>query len=216
MGAARALSARGGAWSIANRGNAAARAELLSALREAAAPQLSGDGDLLDCGCGFGWLLEALAAAGVGAERLHGIDADAGRVAAAGRRAPGAAVSVGDARALPYTGASFAAVFHVVTLSSLGGAESTRAALAEARRVLAPNGALFVYEPRLPNPLNRRTRLLRRGDLEASGFSVAVTRSLTLLPPFARRLGRLTPALYPRLAALAPLRSHRLLACRAR
>lgn len=201
-------------WSTANPGNRAARRELLDAILAAAESQLRGDGALLDCGCGTGWLLEALVAAGVAPRRLHGVDADPARVEAAARRAPGATALVADARDLPYPDGSFAAVFHVVSLSSMGSAESVRAALAETRRVLASEGVLLAYEPRLPNPFNRRTRRLRRSDLKAAGLAVAEARSLTLLPPLGRRLGPLTPALHPLLSRPPPLRSHRLLLAR--
>lgn len=215
MGATRQLSRPGSAWSAANPGNQAARRELLGAIRRVAGPQLSGGGDLLDCGCGTGWLLEALVADGVAPERLTAVDANPERVAATARRAPGATALDADARALPFADGSFIAVFHVVALSSMGSVEAVRAALAESRRVLAPGGALVVYEPRFPNPLNRGTRMLRRADLEAAGMAVAESRSLTLLPPLGRRLGRFTSILHPPLSALPPLRSHRLLVHRA-
>jgi SAM-dependent methyltransferase len=205
------LSPTRGAWSADNPGNRAAREELFGAIRRAAAAQLAGDGDLLDCGCGTGWLLEALAADGIAPRRLYGVDADSGRVAATQRRVPGAAVDVAAAQALPFDDGAFGAVFMVVSLSSMGSKEAVLAALAESRRVLTPDGALFVYEPRFPNPLNRRTRLLRRADLAAAGLTPSESRSLTLLPPLGRRLGRFTPDLHPRLSALPPLRSHRLL-----
>lgn len=215
MGAARLLNGSRPAWSAANPGNLAARRELFEAIRAAAKPQLRGEGAVLDCGCGTGWLLEALAADGVALGRLHGVDADPDRVAATARRVPGVTVGVADARDLPYPDAAFAAVCHVVTLSSMGAPDSVRAVLAESRRVLAPGGVLLVYEPRLPNPLNRRTRLLRRRDLGIAGLPISEARSLTLLPPLGRRLGLLTSALHPLLSAVAPLRSHRLLVHRA-
>lgn len=211
MGAAGELRSAGRSWSILNPGNRAAREELLAAILAASRPQLDASGDLLDCGCGTGWLLEALAGAGVAPGRLHGVDVDPERVAAAARRVPGATAIVADARELPFADAAFDAVFQVVSLSSFGAAEQLRAALAESRRVLAPGGALVVYEPRLPNPLNPRTRRLRRGDLDAAGLAADESRSLTLLPPLGRRLGRLTPTLQPLLTRLPPLRSHRLL-----
>ncbi|HEU5142884.1 MAG TPA: class I SAM-dependent methyltransferase [Solirubrobacterales bacterium] len=215
MEAARPLSRSRPGWSAANRGNRAARRELLDAIRAAAAPHLRGDGGLLDCGCGTGWLLEALAADGVSPRRLHGVDLDPERVAAAARRAPGATVRTADARSLPYPDGALAAVFHVVSLSSVGSEEAVREALVESRRVLAPGGVLAVYEPRLPNPFNRETRRVRRADFAAAGLALSEVRSLTLLPPLGRRLGGLTPRLHPRLSRLPALRSHRLLVHRA-
>lgn len=209
---ARAASTQGRrAWAADNPGNRAARAELLAALLEAAGPWLGGEQALLDCGCGSGWLLAELVAAGVASQRLHGVDTDPARVATASRRVPGAEIGAADAAELPYPDSSFGVVFHIVSLSSMGSPQSLRAILAETRRVLAPGGALVVYEPRLPNPLNRSTRRLRRGDLGSAGLPVTWSRSLTLLPPLGRRLGRLTPLLHPRLSRVPALRSHRLL-----
>jgi glycosyltransferase involved in cell wall biosynthesis len=201
---------RRSAWSATNPGNAAARRELREALLAATAAAIGADGPLLDCGCGAGWLLEELAATGVAAERLHGIDADGDRVAAARIRAPGATVALGDATALPYADGTFAAVYLVVSLSSMGSRERVRAALAEARRVLAPGGTLAIYEPRLPNPLNPDTRRLSGADLRAAGVVAREVRSLTLLPPLGRRLGGLTAAAHAPLSRVGALRSHRL------
>jgi ubiquinone/menaquinone biosynthesis C-methylase UbiE len=199
------------AWSLSNPGNRAARSELIEALLAAARPEIGGAGSLLDCGCGGGWLLEVLAEAGVEPQRLHGVEIDSARVDAARRRVPGAEVLAADARSLPFAADSFAAVFFIVSLSSMGAGDAVRTALAEGLRVLAPGGALAIYEPRLPNPLNRATRRVRPADLRAAGATPAATRTLTLLPPLGRRLGRLTGTLHPALSCLPPLRSHRLM-----
>jgi ubiquinone/menaquinone biosynthesis C-methylase UbiE len=204
------------AWSLSNPGNRAARSELIEALLAAARREIDGAGPLLDCGCGGGWLLEALAEAGVEPQRLHGVDTDSARVDAARRRVPGTEVLAADARSLPFAADSFAAVFFVVSLSSMGAGDAVRAALAEGLRVLAPGGALVIYEPRLPNPRNRATRRVRSADLRSAGLTPAKTRSLTLLPPLGRHLGRLTGTLHPALSRLQPLRSHRLTVYRGR
>jgi hypothetical protein len=81
-------------------------------------------------------------------------------------------------------------------------------------RVLAPGGLLLAYEPRLPNPLNRHTLLLRDEDLDAAGVRPREQLSLTVLPALARRLGQRTQSLYPRLARLPFLRTHRLITYR--
>jgi hypothetical protein len=91
----------------------------------------------------------------------------------------------------------------------MGSAADARAALLEARRVLAPGGAVAVWEPRWPT-LNRHTRLVRIAELrDALGGDLEV-RTITLAPPLARRAGRL----YGSLARVAPLRSHRLVLAR--
>ena len=197
------------AWDAANPGNAAIREELAAALVEAAAPVLRDGGELLDAGCGTGWWLERLLADGVAPERVHGLERDPGRVAAAARRAPGVAVVEGDVAALPYADGRFGAVFFVTVLSSLERG-ATEIAAAEAWRVLAPAGRLVVWEPRVPTPLNRSTHLVRPRAIDAVTGVEARTRTLTVAPPLARRLGGRARAWYPRLAAMGPLRTHRL------
>ncbi len=82
-------------------------------------------------------------------------------------------------------------------------------------RVLAPGGLLLVYEPRVPNPLNRHTLMVRDSDLDAAGIRSREQVSLTVLPALARRLGGRTEARYERLGRLPFLRTHRLISCRA-
>lgn len=94
-----------------------------------------GDGDrVLDLACGSGLALELAAARGA---TCAGIDASERLVAVAADRNPGADVRVGDMAALPWADGSF----DVVT-SFRGIWGTTPAAVAEARRVLAPGGRL--------------------------------------------------------------------------
>jgi ubiquinone/menaquinone biosynthesis C-methylase UbiE len=146
---------------------------------------------------------------------LHGIDLQPGRVTAAREAAPGAEIQVGDARNLRLPDESFTVVLQLTLLSSLGSHRAMREALGEGMRVLAPGGLLLVYEPRVPNPLNRHTLLLRDEDLDAAGLTPRQQVSLTVVPALARRLGRRTQERYARLARLPFLRTHRLVAYRA-
>jgi ubiquinone/menaquinone biosynthesis C-methylase UbiE len=202
------------AWAAGNPGNVAIRDELLAAVLELGNPQLRGAGDILDVGCGTGWLLRALADAGVAPARLHGVDAQESRVQAAREALPGATIEVGDARRLAFDESSCELVTMMTLLSSLPSREGIRAALAEGRRILAPGGLLLVYEPRVPNPFNRNTLLLRNADLEAAGITPHSQISLTVLPPLARRLRLGRRSHYARLAKLPPLRTHRLVSHR--
>lgn len=197
-------------WSARNRGNAAIRAELLDAVLTVAAEPLAAGAAVLDVGCGGGWLLAALAAGGVDAERLHGIDLIGERVAAAGQRVPGADVRLADARALPFGEPSFGLVTMLTTLSSLPGEDEVRETLIEARRILAPGGTVLVYEPRLGNPFNRATNRVSLATLESCLGPADRRRALTGFPPLARRLGPLAERLYPALSTLAS--THRLTA----
>lgn len=203
------------AWAADNLGNAAIRTELLTNLLRLAEPELESEGRILDVGCGTGWLLRELADSRVAAERLHGIDMQGTRVEAARRAVPGAEIEVGDACHLDFPDESFSVVLQLTLLSSLGSKGAIRKALGEAVRVLAPGGLLLIYEPRVPNPLNRNTRLLRDADLDAAGLTPRRELSLTLLPVLARRLGSRTQERYERLVRLPLLRTHRLIAYRA-
>jgi ubiquinone/menaquinone biosynthesis C-methylase UbiE len=180
-----------------------------------AAPEIAGSGDILDAGCGNGWWLRSLVAAGVAPERLYGIDIQPERVTGAREAVPGAAIAVGDARNLRFPDESFAVVLQLTLLSSLGSHRAIRESLGEGMRVLAPGGILLIYEPRVPNPLNRHTLLVKDEDLAAAGVAPREEISLTLVPALARRLGKRTRAGYERLARLPFLRTHRLIAYRA-
>jgi ubiquinone/menaquinone biosynthesis C-methylase UbiE len=130
---------------------------------------------------------------------------------------PRGEIVTGDARALPYDDHEFGLVLMFTMLSSLKSRLQVLEAMREGIRVLEPGGRLLVYEPRMPNPLNRWSRLVRREWIDEaaaeSGADVAAE-SLTVLPPLARRLGPATRAIYPVLARIPVLRSHRLFSIR--
>jgi glycosyltransferase involved in cell wall biosynthesis/SAM-dependent methyltransferase len=201
------------AWSAANAGNR----RILAELEEAVAADLiragrfPGDGrTLLDVGCGHGELLAALVRRGAPPGALRGVDLLEERIAAARALVPGADVRVADARELPGGDASVDAVILSTVLSSIvdGGVRAQVAR--EALRVLRPDGVLLCYDARLPNPANRRVRAIGRAELGRlfAGCAIA-SRTLTVLPPLARRLGPATAAGYGALHRLAPLRTHR-------
>lgn len=198
------------AWDAQNPGNRAIRRELLECFRAEIGDRLEA-GRLLDVGCGGGWLLAELAREGLDPERLHGVELIETRLAAARRALPAADIRPADARRLPYEMDSFEVVAMFTVLSSLPGSDAVRGAVAEARRVLLPGGKLLIYESRVANPLNRATRLVTSRDLSAALGSDWRQRRLTVLPPLARRLGRHTPRLYPRLAKLRLLLTSRLI-----
>ncbi len=198
-------------WSAENPGNAAIRGELTDAVFELAGSSLLRAARILDVGCGSGWWLARLADDPQVSATLEGLELLPERQAAAAERVPDATITLGDARRLPYGNRRFDVVTMFTVLSSLASVADALAAFGEALRVVGPSGVLLVWEPRLPNPLNRHTLSITGGMLrEAAGDRRVALRTTTVLPPVARRLGKRTGSLYPRLARIGPLRSHRL------
>ena len=120
---------------------------------------------------------------------------------------PGQRVPLGR---VPYADGSFGLVLLFTTLSSLASGEDVLRALREARRVLAPRGRVPVYEPRVPNPLNRSTRWIRRAALEEGLGGPVASHPLTPVPALLRVAGRRAPATIPALMRLPLPRTHAL------
>jgi SAM-dependent methyltransferase len=197
------------AWEAHNPGNVAIREELAQAVLELVPDAISGGGMLLDAGCGTGWWLERLLAEGVAPQRLTGVELLPERARAAAVRVAGASIEQGDLRRLPLPDGSCSLVTLFTVLSSMGSRAEARAALIEARRVLAPAGAVVIWEPRWPT-FNRHTRLIGLAELRVVLGARLTVRTITLAPPLARRAGRL----YEPLARVRALRSHRLVLAR--
>lgn len=113
---------------------------------------------ILEVGCGTGELLESISRRFPGVA-VTGLDPDADALAIARRKivseAPRAEVMLGRAEALPFEAGSFDLVVSSLMLHHLP-TETKRRALAEWRRVLAPGGALVLFDLGVP-----RSRLLR-------------------------------------------------------
>jgi SAM-dependent methyltransferase len=199
------------AWSASNPGNIAIRSEVASVLLGLSDTQVAGEEPLVDVGCGTGWWLERLADAGVVRTRLHGVERDRARVAAARARVPGATIEHADARALGWPTGGFAAAFLLLVLSSAGDRRAVARVLHETRRVVRPGGLILIWEPAVITPA-RDTRFISRAEVRAClGNAELACEPVTVLPPLARRL----PAdAYERAAGFRPLLTHRVLAYR--
>lgn len=168
-----------------------------------------GDRRILDVGTGGGGELARLIGLGANPERCCGVDLMAERIEEARRLYPSIDFRVGNAEKLDFPDAEFDLVFVSTVFSSILD-ESLRHAIAqEIDRVLRPRGAVLWYDFRYPSPINRNVRPISRRALRRlfPRFGGTV-RSVTLIPPLARRLGSITAAAYPRLASIPILRSH--------
>ena len=144
------------------------------------------DSDIVDVGCGDGWLVRALAQRGA---RAVGIETSEGQLESARAHGVGSGLryGVGRAEVLPLTAGSADAVVFMRSLHHVPTAGHP-AALAEARRVLRPAGALYVAEPlpegdyfaltsMIEDELEVRTAAQRTlAAAGAAGFSAAASR----------------------------------------
>jgi ubiquinone/menaquinone biosynthesis C-methylase UbiE len=163
---------------------------------------------ILDVGCGNGDLAALARERGVPAT-WTGIDLLPDRIATAAMRIPDGRFIVGSADAMPLLAAEFDVVAAVTMFSSLPTPELEARVAKEIARVLRPAGWLIWYDLRYDNPSNPAVHgvTTRRLAELFPGWRQEL-HSLTVAPPIARRLGRLTPIAYPVLHAIPPLRSH--------
>jgi ubiquinone/menaquinone biosynthesis C-methylase UbiE len=163
--------------------------------------------EILDVGCGAGDEIARLIARGADAGRCHGIDLLPDRVARARELLPGTDLREGDARELPFEAETMDVVVLNVVLSSVLDRDITARIAAEVDRVLRPGGVVLWYDSRYANPFNGQVRGISRKELSRlfHGYDPRL-RTITVVPPLARRLGRATDRLYPALARVAPLR----------
>jgi ubiquinone/menaquinone biosynthesis C-methylase UbiE len=202
-------------WSQENPGNRAMLRERREAIRSLLAERnllpLAGR-RILDVGCGSGGELAHLISLGAEARHLHGVDLLPERIEAAREAHPELTFSCGNAESIDYPDGTFDLVMLFTVLSSILDPAMANNLCAEAKRLLKPGGALLCYDFRFGNPYNPNVRGVTRRELIRlfPGFSMQA-RSLTLLPPLTRRLGRWTEALYPILARVPFLRTHNLI-----
>lgn len=201
-------------WDPANAGTRAIHAERREALRDL----LAAEGRLplarqrvLDVGCGSGEVLASLVDDGAEPDLLYGVDLRADAIDEARRAHPGMHWQSGNAERIELPSASFDLVLAFTVFSSILDDAMARNLAAEIARLLRPGGALVWYDFRYASPYNANVRAMTAARIAQlfPGWP-STMRTLTVLPPLARRLGRAAPVLYPLLARVTPLRSHRL------
>jgi len=167
------------------------------------------DKRVIDLGCGCGDVLASLTYLAAQPCNLYGIDLLPERIKAARRAYPGICFICGNAESLEFPDAHFDLVLLFTVLSSILDDRMAHNVAREACRVLKPGGAVLWYDFRYNNPWNPHVRGMTKYHIRQffPSFEMHI-RSITLLPPLARRLGPLTPILYPLLAAIPLLRTH--------
>ena len=199
-------------WAVTNRGNQAIRQERerkLEQLLRCAGFFPLGNQRILDVGCGTGETLAGFEAWGAKPENLFGVDLLSDRIRRAKENFPDITFREANAETLPFGNGFFDLVALFTVFTSIRDPQMARNVSREINRILRPGGAVVWYDFRINNPFNQHVRgISRQGVLTLfPGYDTRL-KSVTVLPPLARRAGRLTGLLYPSLAALPFLRSH--------
>jgi SAM-dependent methyltransferase len=172
-----------------------------------------GGRDIVEVGCGAGGNLLDLLRLGADPERLRGIELLPDRVAAARACLPATVrVDCADATRIRLAPAGADAVLAFTVFSSVLDDALRRALAAAIWGWLRPGGGVMVYDFAVDNPSNAAVRALtHRQVLDLFPEAQAWKLPLTLAPPVARALGRMSSRLVAPASSLLPmLRTHRL------
>jgi ubiquinone/menaquinone biosynthesis C-methylase UbiE len=207
------LEARGGSrWSLGNAGNRmilAERRRVFRRLLEEGAFSPLAVRRILEVGSGTGGELAWLMELGATPAQIIGVDLLADRVAIARREHPEIDFRQGNAEHLELEDAGFDLVMAITIFSSILDRTMAANVASEIVRVMRPGGALLWYDVRYDSVSNPSVKAVSRSRVRDLFPALrGDLRSVTVLPPLARRLGPATRLLYPMLASLPPLRSH--------
>jgi len=185
------------------------RMTVLRSLLESEGPWPLDNVRVLDIGCGHGHDLARLRSWGARDHNLYGVDLSEERIAVARATYPAMRFECRSADSLATADGFFDLVLMCTVMSSVLDDTIAGGIAREVDRVLRPGGSVAWYDFRYSSPRNPHTRPMTRQHVrryfpqyEHHGGAT------TLLPPLARRLGRLTGLAYPALAAVPVLRSH--------
>jgi len=169
---------------------------------------------ILELGCGRGGVLLEYLGYGAAPGRLHGCDLLLDRVQSAHHLLPNLALACADGQNLPYPRGTFDIEMQYTAFSSILD-DQVKANLArELLRTLRPGGLIVWYDFWL-NPINPQTRGIRPQEVRRLFPGCRYTfRKITLAPPIARRVVKLSWSLALLLENLGIFNSHYLVAIR--
>lgn len=164
---------------------------------------------ILDVGCGSGGELRNLMRYGADPANLYGIDLIPERVEIAKKLSPNFNITEGSATELPFEDNSFDIVSQFTVFTSILDKDIREKAASEMLRVLKPNGIILWYDFRYLNPRNKHAKPIKANEIRAlfpdCNYDI---RSITLLPPLARRLAPISWLLCYILEKIPFMRSH--------
>lgn len=165
---------------------------------------------ILEVGCGAGFWLREFVRWGAQPENIHGIDLLPERISEAKRLCPpGINVECGSATRLKRADGEFDLIMQSTMFSSIQDNQMKIEIAREMLRVLQPDGIILWYDLRVDNPWNSDVRGIRAKEVRSLFPNCRVNfQKLTLAPPIARLVARISSTLHHALASIGPLRTH--------
>jgi ubiquinone/menaquinone biosynthesis C-methylase UbiE len=165
---------------------------------------------ILEVGCGTGFWLREFVRWGAQPENIYGIDLLPERIAEARRLCSvGVKLECGSATRLKLANSEFDLVLQSTMFTSILDRQVKMQIAGEMVRVLRPKGCIIWYDFRVDNPRNFDVRGIKIGEIRMlfPGCSVNLHK-LTLAPPLARPVARISSALHSAFSSISPLRTH--------
>ena len=167
---------------------------------------------ILEVGCGSGFWMRQFIQWGARPENMAGVDLRPESITKARRLCPaGVKLDCLNAARLPYEQGAFDIVMQFTAFSSILDHERREHVAAEMLRVVKASGAILWYDFCVDNPANRDVKGVRKSEVERLFRGCRIfTERVTLAPPLARALARVSWSLCAALAGLRILSTHRL------
>lgn len=164
--------------------------------------------EILDFGCGEGFIMDQLVNWGVDRDQLTGVDVSEKRIKKAKSRFDSLKfLHINDK--IPFSDDKFTLIVISTVFSSIT-SNSNRVFWAhEIDRVLKKGGAIIFYDMKVNNPFNFKTKKISKNELKNlfKNYSIK-TKSLTVLPQLSRIISLFSPNIYPFLTKLRFLHTH--------
>jgi len=164
---------------------------------------------ILDLGCGGGEEMIRHVLYGADPRAVVGVELQFPRLAGLKRRFRGLLALQADASRLPFADASFDIVNQATMMTLVLDADVRARIAAEMVRVCKPSGAILWFDYRYTNPANRDARGIGAAEIRRlfPGCEISL-RAVSLAPPLARRLVRLSATLCRVVEWCSALRTH--------
>ncbi len=169
---------------------------------------LSENNEILDFGCGEGFVMELFNNWGMSPHFLTGVDISNKRITNAKLIFPKFNFFHID-NSLPFDDEKFSAIIVSTVFSSIRNNQERAFWASELNRVLKSNGVIIFYDMKINNPFNAKTKKVLLSDLKDlfNGYEVNYW-TLTVWPHFARLISNFSIKLYSIMTKLKFLHTH--------